>query len=303
MRLQKKSPTFLHRCILGTAGLGGVWGNVSQEESVDSILQSLENGIIAIDTAPAYGDAEFFIGKALQQWKGRMPQISTKVGRLKSYATDECFYDYSSEGMQKSVESSLNVLGLPVIDTLFLHEPSVIEEDDADRIIEVMLLLKQKGYAKRLGVGGNSPGWFKKYITLNLFEVVMEYNRLNACNLDASHTSLPDCESKGIAFYVASPLHMGLLGSRFDSFTANPPVWLDKNVIETAKRVKAIADRYGLSLPSLAHRFLLSLPNDFKIVIGAVDSYQLQQSINDFAEGPLPCELFDEIMALINVNG
>lgn len=302
MRLQRKSPAFLRRCILGTAGLGGVWGNVNPDESVSSILQSLENGITAIDTAPAYGDAEFFIGKALQQWQGRMPQISTKVGRLKSYATDECFYDYSSEGMKKSVEDSLNVLGVPVIDTLFLHEPSVIKEDDADRIIETLISLKQMGYAKRLGVGGNSPDWFKKYITPDVFEVVMEYNRLNACNLDALHTSLPDCESKGIEFYVASPLHMGLLGSRFESFTANPPAWLDKNVIETAKRVKAIADRYGLSLPSLAHRFLLSLSHDFKIVIGAVDSYQLQQSICDFAEGPLSCELFDEIRALINVT-
>jgi aryl-alcohol dehydrogenase-like predicted oxidoreductase len=204
--------------------------------------------------------------------------------------------------MKKSVEDSLNVLGVPVIDTLFLHEPSVIKEDDADRIIETLISLKQMGYAKRLGVGGNSPDWFKKYITPDVFEVVMEYNRLNACSLDALHTSLPDCESKGIEFYVASPLHMGLLGSRFDSLTANPPAWLDKNVIETAKRVKAIADRYGLSLPSLAHRFLLSLSHDFKIVIGAVDSYQLQQSIDDFAEGPLSCELFDEIRALINVN-
>jgi aryl-alcohol dehydrogenase-like predicted oxidoreductase len=204
--------------------------------------------------------------------------------------------------MKKSVEDSLNVLGVPVIDTLFLHEPSVIKEDDADRIIETLISLKQMGYAKRLGVGGNSPDWFKKYITPDVFEVVMEYNRLNACNLDALHTSLPDCESKGIEFYVASPLHMGLLGSRFESFTANPPAWLDKNVIETAKRVKPIADRYGLSLPSLAHRFLLSLSHDFKIVIGAVDSYQLQQSICDFAEGPLSCELFDEIRALINVT-
>jgi aryl-alcohol dehydrogenase-like predicted oxidoreductase len=99
------------RCILGTVGIGGVWGKVDPQESVDTILAALEAGIGAIDTAPAYGDAESYVGKALRLWQGKRPQISTKVGRLKSYAADKGSYDYSNEGMQKSVEQSLEHTG------------------------------------------------------------------------------------------------------------------------------------------------------------------------------------------------
>ena len=92
------------RCVLGTVGLGGIWGKVSPEESVNTLLKALENGIQAIDTAPAYGDAETYVGKALRLWPGENPQISSKVGRLKGYAADEGNYDFSNAVMQKSVE-------------------------------------------------------------------------------------------------------------------------------------------------------------------------------------------------------
>ncbi|MGY0036414.1 aldo/keto reductase [Pedobacter sp. NJ-S-72] len=51
--------------VLGTAGLGGVWGKVDAYESISTIVHAIEQGILAIDTAPAYGDAEFFLGEAL----------------------------------------------------------------------------------------------------------------------------------------------------------------------------------------------------------------------------------------------
>ena len=300
MDSQRNSQILLDQCILGTAGLGGVWGKVNKEESVKAILQALENGINAIDTAPAYGDADLLIAEALKQWEGPLPQISTKVGRLKSYASDECFYDYSPAGMERSVEDSLKTLGVPYIDLLFLHEPSSVPVQDIDSVIETIVDFKQKGYAKQIGVGGNSPDWFKEYIRPDTFDVVMEFNRLNACCLDALETSLPDCESKGIGFYVASPLHMGLLGSRFDSFTENPPEWLDKRYIKHARLAKQIADKHQLPLASLSHRFLLTIPHKFKIVIGAVDTHQLHQSLSDFTKGPLPADIYTTIINSIN---
>lgn len=296
----RNSQSLSDRCVLGAAGLGGVWGKVEKEESVKVILQALESGITAIDAAPAYGDAELFVGEALKQWKGAKPKISTKVGRLKSYATDDCIYDYSPEGMEKSVNESLETLGVSSVDLLFIHEPSSVPELELNRVLETMLKFKQKGYAKQIGVGGNSPDWFKEYIQPVFFDVVMEFNRLNLCSLDALETSLPYCESKGIEFYVASPLHMGLLGSMFDSFTESPPTWLDKKYIKQAMLAKQIADKYQLSLSSLAHRFLLTIPYQFKIVIGAVDTHQLNQTIADFHEGILTTDIYKDIINSIN---
>ena len=293
-------PGFLSHCVLGTAGLGGVWGKIDREESIKAILLALKNGINCIDSAPAYGDAELFVGNALNQWEGQKPQISTKVGRLKSYNALEGLYDYSNDGMEKSVENSLKTLGVQFINLLFLHDPEAIPEKNAERILEKLVQFKKRGYTKKIGLGGNSPDWFKKYITGDVFDVVMEYNRLNVCCTDALYSSLPDCKSKGIDFYVASPLCMGLVGNRFEEYTSLPPEWLKKSNIERAEQVNGIAEKYQMSLSSVAHRFLLSVPENFKIVIGPKDPYQLQQTVFDLRQGLLPEKIFEEIKNLKN---
>lgn len=137
------------RLILGTAGLGGIWGKIEPEESVLTILAALQHGLSAIDTAPAYGDAEQILGLALSQWTGEKPQVSTKVGRLKGYKADEANYDYTTDGMKRSLENSLKTLDISSIDLLFLHDPAAIPRSETVRVLKQMQLFKQQGYAKK----------------------------------------------------------------------------------------------------------------------------------------------------------
>lgn len=57
------------RLVYGTSGIGGVWGPVDEQESIDCVLYALENGITSFDTSPSYGNAEFFLGKHWQNGK------------------------------------------------------------------------------------------------------------------------------------------------------------------------------------------------------------------------------------------
>ncbi|MNX11218.1 General stress protein 69 [compost metagenome] len=294
-----QSSKYLSKCVLGTAALGGIWGPVDKKESVSAILLALEYGMEAIDTAPAYADAEEIIGAALKQWKGKLPRINTKVGRLKCYATDEGIYDYSPSRMEISVHESLATLGVEAIDVLFLHDPAAIaQHDDVAAIFKQMQKFKQDGLAKKIGVGGNVPDWFKQYDFASVFDVVMEFNRLDACYNDALNTSMPYYQANNIEFYSASPLHMGLLGNKYQQFVDTPPVWMDKESIEKAKQIKTIADKYNLPLSTLAHRFILSIPEDFKMVIGPGNSEQLLKTLFDIQGGALPEQFFKEIMNL-----
>lgn len=289
----------LQRYVLGTAGLGGVWGPVDPGTSVNSILYALEAGIPAIDTAPAYGDGEVFVGRALQQWKGACPLISTKVGRLKSYASDQGIYDYTPDGMARSVDRSLNALGLSNVDVLFLHEPAAIPEAEIEPAVLKMMALKRDGYAVQIGLGGNYPSSFLPYLEAGVFDVAMEYNRLNACSIDALDTSLPGCSSRNMAYWAASPLHMGLLGNRFESFTRNRPHWLEQRYLNTASGVDKIATRKRISLPSLALRFLQNIPWPFHIVIGPANLRELSESLTAILEGPLENSIYNEIIEYI----
>jgi aryl-alcohol dehydrogenase-like predicted oxidoreductase len=288
--------------VLGTAGLGGVWGKVDPEASVKTILQGLKQGISAIDTAPAYGHAEVFVGEALNQWTGNKPLISTKVGRLKSHRADEAYYDYSSGGMKSSVEHSLKTLGIAAADLLFLHDPSAISAAEIEGVLQQMQDFKSEGYARRIGLGGNVPNWMEPYLQDNPFDVVMEYNKLNACCIDALRTTVPFYLESGKEYYAASPLNMGLLGCNFSRFTTDPPEWLDLKNIEQAKEINSIAYKYNMPLQVLAHRFFRNIPYPIKTVIGAANQQQLTDTLLAFGAGSLPTVIYHEILQVLNKN-
>ncbi|MBV4357484.1 aldo/keto reductase [Pinibacter aurantiacus] len=286
---------FSSRCVLGTAGLGGIWGPVNVEESIQTILHALDSGCTAIDMAPAYADAEVIVGEALKLWKGKLPFISTKVGRLKSFASGDGSYDYSNEGMEQSVMNSLQTLGVPCVDLLLLHEPEVVSADEVERVVEKMVSFKRRGIAQKIGLGGNYPDCYKSYLSKGVFDVVMRFNKLNACIMEDQYTELPFCIDNNIEYFLASPLYMGLLGQRFDEFSLNKPDWIPEHIMSRAREVKLIADKYNMPLNELAHRYLLGLSSAFRIVIGASNMQQLTSTIKDINHGPLPLEIQTQI--------
>lgn len=288
------------RCILGTAGLGGVLGKVDPIESVNTILTALEAGIQAIDTAPAYADAETYVGEALRLWPGEKPQISTKAGRLRGVELDKGSYDYSYEGMLRSVENSLKTLGISQLDILFLHDPDAIDPVEIGNLIDSLQTFKAKGLTKKIGIGGNPPQWLMPYLKPEIVDVLMEFNKLNACYAVALEENLPYCIENKITYFAASPLNMGLLGSNYENFTTNRPNWLDVKFVEAAIKTKSVADKFGMPLRTLAHRFLLTIPQQFQIVIGASNRQQLADTLHDFEDGPLPDNIFSDLMNNLN---
>lgn len=290
----------MDKIILGTAGLGGVWGDVNIEESVGTIWNALSYGIPALDTAPAYGDAEEILGIALAQWTGVHPRLSTKVGRLKSYRADSAHYDYSSYGMACSVENSLKILGVSQLEVLFLHDPAAILPQELERVVNQMLFFKDSGYTKKIGLGGNTPAWFAPYLENEVFDVVMEYNRLNACSIEALDTSLKICNEAHKEYYAASPLNMGLLGCNYNSFCRNKPDWLGIKATQQAERIHEIAQHWGLDLDALALRFLFNIPASFHVVLGASDSIELDSSIQAIKKGKLPDQVYQEVLKTLH---
>ena len=141
------------RLVFGTSAIGGVWGQVEESESIDTLLYALNHGVSVLDTAPSYADSELFVGKALKKWAGSRPFVSSKVGRLRGENAFDIKLDYSSEGMKRSLHNSLEVLGLPYLDLLFLHEPQMVPLVEIDRIMDTLKEFKALGLTKMLGVG------------------------------------------------------------------------------------------------------------------------------------------------------
>jgi aryl-alcohol dehydrogenase-like predicted oxidoreductase len=286
------------RLVYGTSGLGGVWGAVDESESIDCLLYGFENGITTLDTSPSYSRSEEFVGKALRRWRGEKPFISTKVGRLPAESAFDAKMDYSPTSMRNSLHRSLDLLGVDAVDLLFLHEPQWVPLDKIDEILDTLQSFKAQGLTKMLGVGGNPSEAFMPYIQKNIFQVVSGFCRLDACTLTAFNHELPHILAHDIAYYAASSLHFSLLGNRFDTYTKTPPTdteYIGDYEIFNAIKVNEIAQKHGITLPTLAQRYLFSINEATRIVMGARKINQIENTIDDWQQGALPEDIFDEI--------
>ncbi|TYA71738.1 aldo/keto reductase [Seonamhaeicola marinus] len=297
------SPAFNNqtRLVYGTSGLGGVWGKVDQRDSIDALLYAFENGISALDTAPSYANAEYYVGMALREWKGTKPFVSTKIGRLKGKDAFETKLDYSPEGMKRSLNNSLETLGLEKIDLLFLHEPQLVPIEKINGVIDTLKGFKEAGLVSSLGVGGNPSEAFKPYIIKENFDVVSGFLHMDACNLSAFNGEIQSYHNEGIAYYAASALHFSLLGNRFEKYKQEgvDGEWITQLDLENAIRVKAVADKHDMPLATLAQRYLFSIKEADRVVMGARTPEQIKATVDDWNAGKLSEELFNEVTACI----
>jgi aryl-alcohol dehydrogenase-like predicted oxidoreductase len=283
------------RLALGLATLGGAWGAVDEAESLAAVRHALERGVRVFDAAPSYGTAEGLLGAALKGWRGAPPIISTKVGRLPARNAHEGNYDYAPVAMRRSLEASLLALGRPQVDLLFLHEPQLVPRAERPRVVETLRELQAAGLARRLGLAGGYGEAWDGFVESGAFDVVMLFRRLDACIFDGLQEDWPRLNRAVAALYQASPLHMGLLGARFEEFSRERPSWVWGAQIERAQRLQKLAAAHGLALSTLAHRFAFSMEELDRVVIGAGNRAHLDAALRDFEAGPLPRELFDAV--------
>jgi len=268
------------KIILGTAGLAGIWGPVNFTESEQTIHYALEQGIYHFDTSPAYADAESILGKALYTWKGIKPFISTKAGKLKADNPDADTYDFSPAGLIRSVSESLETLKISCIDVLFLHDPTGLKPDEIQAAIDTLLEIKSKGWAKQIGIGGNYGSDFAPYVSSKYFDYFMGYNRFNILNQEALTNEYLTLQNQQINIWQASPLYMGLLGSKLETYIKEQPSWIPVRDIQRAKELNAYCKKTSVSISSLALHYVFNNPTINKMVLGASNLSELKQSLD-----------------------
>src|SRR5918999_3813562 len=185
--------------------------SVAKERAYETLRTAIESPVNFLDTAASYGDgeAEERIGEVLRELGGVPPGyvVATKADR------DLTTGDFSGEQMRRSVERSLELLGMEKLQLVYLHDP---EHESFEHMmapggpVEVLVDLKREGIIEHLGVAGGPIDLEIRFAETDLFEAVITHNRYTL--VDRSAEPLLDVAAeRGVAALNAAPYGSGIL--------------------------------------------------------------------------------------------
>lgn len=275
------------------------------EETVSILNAAQDLGITVIDTAPAYGDSEEILGKALKQTTYR-PLISTKLG-----GRPQPFDPQSTQGLMESVETSLKNLGCETIDFLLIHEPDRPQQYNwfssysplSGPVLEVIEKLKAQGKIRYSGLGGTTATELNWLCETGLFDVVLSAFNYNALYREAETHLFPTIDSHQMGLFLGSVLGQGPLARRHDEIinAQETPVWLNRTRKEQLRQYYKLSDDSGMSLVELSIRFALRNQTVSTILLGCKSADQLRLTCQIAQKGPLDEELAGKLDSIANL--
>ncbi|WP_328808782.1 aldo/keto reductase [Nonomuraea montanisoli] len=292
----------------GAAPIAGLYEAVSEEQARATVEAAWSSGVRLFDTAPHYGLglSERRLGAALAGRTGYV--LSTKVGRLlvpssRGGRDDQGFdvpadhtrvWDFSRDGVRRSLEESLERLGLPAVDVALIHDPDQHMEEALAHAYPALAELRDQGVIKAVGVGMNQWQAPLRFVEETGVDVVMLAGRYTL--LDQSGLPLLEaCAKRGVRVLAAGVFNSGLLATArlsgtFD-YAPAPPAVLDR-----ARRVAAICESHGVPLPQAAMAFPLRHPAVASIVLGARSPEEVRANAALW-DRPVPEDLWAELEA------
>lgn len=300
----------LPRIGLGGSAFGNLYRVTSDEDCTAAIDAAWDAGVRYFDTAPHYGLGlserrlgALLAGRPRSEWI-----LSTKVGRLLEPtpehadrldddfavpATHRRVWDFSRDGILRSLEASLERLGMDRIDVVYLHDPDEHWEQASTAAVDALIELRDQGVVRAIGAGMNQSAMLAEFVRRCDIDVVMLAGRYTLLDRSAESDLLPLARERGVAVVAAGVYNSGLLSrahvdptSRFDYRTT------PDDLVRRASRLAEICRAHGVTLPDAAVQFPLRHPAIASVVIGARNRQQVEQGI-ERASVPIPEGLWD----------
>jgi D-threo-aldose 1-dehydrogenase len=298
---------------LGCAQLGNLYHAITDETAEATVRRAWDVGIRYFDTAPHYGLglSERRLGAALSAFPREEFMLSTKVGRVlepdaegASRRDEQGFdvpasyqrrWDFSRDGVVRSLEDSLARLGLDRIDIAYVHDPDDHFEEAVDGAFPALLELREQGVVGAIGAGMNRTAMLSEFVRRFDLDAIMVAGRYTLLDQPALDELLPLCQKRGVAVMAAGVFNGGILataepGTMYD-YAAAPP-----ELVAKAVRIAAVCARHGVELPEAALALPATHPAVASVVVGAHDPGQVSINVRR-ARTPVPDVVWTDLIA------
>jgi aryl-alcohol dehydrogenase-like predicted oxidoreductase len=291
----------------GMWGMGG-WTGSDDEESLASLQRAVDLGCNFFDTAWAYGEgkSEQLLGQLVRANPGRKLYTATKIPpkngtwpSRREFTLDDTFPpDY----IEQRVHESLDHAGLPGFDLMQFHvwEDGWVEDD---RWAKKMDELRSQGLIQSVGISINrwEPANAVKAVRSGLIDAVQVI--YNIFDQNPEDELFPACAENDVAVIARVPFDEGTLTGTLTKDSTWPEgdwrniYFVPENLsasVDRAEKLKALLPA-GMSLPSMALRFILSNPNVSTIIPGMRKTRHVESNIEASSAGALSPELIGEL--------
>ncbi|SEK94423.1 Predicted oxidoreductase [Paenibacillus sp. cl141a] len=293
MKYRKLGRTGLDVSVLGfgASSLGSVFRETDDSEGIRTVHAAMDAGINLIDVSPYYGltKAETVLGEAIRQLTRGQFILSTKAGR---YGEND--FDFTSKRIIASIDESLKRLQTDYVDILFLHDiefvPASVVMEEA---LPALQLLKEKGKIRFGGICGLPLQLFDKLLPQIEVDAIISYCHYSL-NDQTLTGLLPLLDEEGIGLINASPLSMGLLGSR------GAPSWhpASTEIREACRRAAEYCTKAGTDIAKLAVQFSTSNEQIPTTLVSTANPDNIQRNAA-WSEEPLDQTLLAEVLKIL----
>lgn len=297
----------------GASVIGNLYRVTPVHDATAAIGAAWDAGVRYFDTAPHYGLglSERRLGRALAGCDRAGLVLSTKVGRLLEpnpapTGSDLAAggfdvpdrlrrrFDFTADGVRRSLDASLRRLGVDHLDIVYVHDPDDHVDQAVEQAIPALVDLREQGVVRAIGVGMNSWQAPLRMIRETPIDVVMLAGRWTL--LDRTGRRLLDeCARRGTAVVAAAPYNSGLLArprpAADAAFDYQPA---EAALIAGANRLADRCEPYGTSLPEAALQFPLRHPAVVSVVAGTRDARQVHEAVRRLAV-PIADQLWQDL--------
>lgn len=265
---------------------------MSEQDARATIDAAWDAGIRFFDVAPLYGSglSERRLGAALAERPRDEYVLSTKVGRL--LVDGEIVFDFSRDGVRRSLDESLERLGLDRVDVLLVHDPEHQMELALREALPAVRELRDQGVVGAIGAGMNYPVELER-IAREGVDCVLMAGRYTL--VDRSGLGLLDaCAELGVDVIAAGVFNSGILaGGTTFNYQPAPPELLSR-----ARAVFEECERRRVAATAAALQFPLTHPAVKRVLVGARSPAELRADVEAFA-----AKLPDQTLSAIAASG
>ncbi|NUP46245.1 MAG: aldo/keto reductase, partial [Catenulispora sp.] len=282
----------------GSSVIGNLYRPVADEEAQAAVVAAWDAGVRYFDTAPHYGLglAERRLGAALRGRPRDQYTLSSKVGRLlvpneaptgqdsDGFAVPDTLrrqWDFSRDGVLRSIEGSLERLGTDRLDIVFVHDPDEHWKQAAEEAMPTLAALRDEGVVGAIGAGMNQSAMLARFLRETAADVVMLAGRYTLLDQRALDDVLPAALEHGKSVVAVGVFNSGLLardrpaaGMKYDYQDA------PAHLVARAQEIADVCEEHGTTLPAAAIAFPFTHPAVVNVSLGMRTPEQVARNVD-----------------------